>query len=272
MVDSEREPGVGEGFAALWYEMGKEGEESRKGLSLSRIVAAAVEIADERGLADVSMARVARRLGYSTMALYRHVPNKGVLLALMFDAGVGDPPLEILELAGWRDRMQAYARGVAAIFRRRPWLVDIPISGPPIGPRNVAVLDVGLTALEPTGLDVRDRLEVFMTLTNYLLGTQRLEIELSRSGEAARREGITVDEASYGQVLRSFMPPGRYPAVEAAVASGVFDDEDADPDDQLDRGVGHILDGIEALMIQRGVMDASSASWAHRGDACQPER
>ncbi|HWV24570.1 MAG TPA: TetR/AcrR family transcriptional regulator [Thermomicrobiales bacterium] len=241
------------GFSALWKGVRDGGSRSRAGLSLEEIVSAAVEIADERGLADVSMARVAKRVGYSTMALYRHVPNKGELLALMFDAGVGEPPDHLLQIPGWRARLHEYATVFATIFRRRPWLIDIPVSGPPVGPNNIAMLNIGLTALEETGLDIRDRLDVFMVLTNYLLGTQRLEIEMSRTGEAARQAGAAVNEAVYGRVLRRLLPPGKYAAVDAAIAAGAFDDEDEDTDAQLHHAVDHILDGIELLMKRRGV-------------------
>src|SRR3954467_10666095 len=45
----------------------------KRSLSVQAIGAAAVEIADADGLAAVSMASVAQRLGTTAMALYRHV-------------------------------------------------------------------------------------------------------------------------------------------------------------------------------------------------------
>ena len=59
-------------------------------LTLADITRAAVELADAEGLAAVSMARVAERLGNSTMALYRHVKSKDELLLLMSDAAHRD--------------------------------------------------------------------------------------------------------------------------------------------------------------------------------------
>lgn len=241
------------GFFALWREVGRGSEAARKGLRVTEIVAAAVEIADERGLSEVSMARVAKHLGYSTMALYRHVSGKDELLALMFDAGVAGLFPDILEHVGWRARMHAYARSFAAIFRRRPWLIDIPITGPPIGPNNIAVLNLGLTILEETGLDVADCMEVFMLMTNFMLGQQRTEIEIARASEGARFAGIAADESSYGRVLSELMPPGRFLAVETAIAAGLFEGDGGDPDEELRRMVDHILDGVEALMARRGV-------------------
>src|SRR5437868_3737447 len=72
---------------------------SRQVLSLDRIVAAAIGIADRDGIAALSMARLAHELGSAPMSLYRHVANKDELLIFMQDAAPGPPPL----LAnGWR--------------------------------------------------------------------------------------------------------------------------------------------------------------------------
>lgn len=68
------------------------GAGARGGLSLERIVRAAVELADAEGLAAVSMRRVAEGLGFTTMALYRHVPGKGELVDLMRDHVMASAP------------------------------------------------------------------------------------------------------------------------------------------------------------------------------------
>ncbi|MER6007865.1 TetR family transcriptional regulator [Nonomuraea angiospora] len=49
---------------------------SRQRLSLDTIVVTAIALADAEGLAAVSMHRVGKELGFSAMALYRHLPGK----------------------------------------------------------------------------------------------------------------------------------------------------------------------------------------------------
>jgi len=44
------------------------------------ILCASLDLADERGLAGVTMQAVADRLGLTPMALYRHIANKADLL------------------------------------------------------------------------------------------------------------------------------------------------------------------------------------------------
>ena len=64
----------------------------RPALSLDRIVATAIAVADRDGLAALSMARLAQELGSAPMSLYRHVANKDELLVFMQDAAPGPPP------------------------------------------------------------------------------------------------------------------------------------------------------------------------------------
>ena len=78
-------------------------DRSRRGgpkptLSLDRIVSAAIELADAGGLAAVSMSRLADKLGFTTMSLYRYIASKEELLLLMVDASIG--PLPQIDVSG----------------------------------------------------------------------------------------------------------------------------------------------------------------------------
>src|ERR1700729_1512024 len=76
----------------LWGTRDRPRRGPRPSLSLDRIVAEAIALADEEGLANLSMQHLAERLGCAKMALYRYVPGKSELVALMVDAALGDPP------------------------------------------------------------------------------------------------------------------------------------------------------------------------------------
>src|SRR5580658_7206567 len=84
--------GLPGGVAAAWGVRERSHKGPRPALSLSRIVAAAVRVADTEGLDAVSMGRVAAELGAAPMSLYRHVSAKEELLRLMVDAAWGDSP------------------------------------------------------------------------------------------------------------------------------------------------------------------------------------
>jgi AcrR family transcriptional regulator len=61
---------------------------ARRGPALSRVrvIAAAIDLADEQGLESVSMRNLAARVGVVPMALYKHVSDKEDLVAGMLDA------------------------------------------------------------------------------------------------------------------------------------------------------------------------------------------
>src|SRR5215831_17001964 len=83
MGKTEIRPAVPDAVAAAW---GVRDRARRKGpkpaLTLSRIVRAAIGVADAEGLEAISMARVAAEAGTAPMSLYRHVSGKEQLLEL----------------------------------------------------------------------------------------------------------------------------------------------------------------------------------------------
>ena len=79
------------------------------GLNRERIVATAVELADSDGLAALSMARLAERLGCGTMSLYRHVANKDELVTFMLSTAPGPPPRRA-EGADWSGALVGLGR------------------------------------------------------------------------------------------------------------------------------------------------------------------
>src|SRR3954449_10095636 len=84
----------------------------RPSLSLQRIVAAGIAVADRDGLDGVSMAKVAAELGSAAMSLYRYVATKDELLLLMVDGALGLPPETVTSARDWREGLQAWGRSV----------------------------------------------------------------------------------------------------------------------------------------------------------------
>ena len=80
------------GLKLLWGRQEPPTRGPKPGLTLDRIVRAAIAVADEHGLETVSMRSVAKRLGVGTMSLYRYVPGKSELLDLMLEAALGEEP------------------------------------------------------------------------------------------------------------------------------------------------------------------------------------
>src|SRR5690606_14503843 len=95
-------------------------------LSRAAIVSAATELADAEGLAAVSMQKLADRLGYTKMSLYRHVPGKAELTALMTEAALaGLPELDTTGAPPWRSGLRSWALLSFERYRRHPWVMEL---------------------------------------------------------------------------------------------------------------------------------------------------
>src|SRR5690625_6253371 len=71
-----------------------------------------MEIAYAEGLEAVTMQRVARSFGFTTMALYRYVSSKSDLHQLMLDASLGDEQW-VIDGDDWRVGLEQWARTIA---------------------------------------------------------------------------------------------------------------------------------------------------------------
>jgi AcrR family transcriptional regulator len=243
---TDTEPELPAAIEQLW---GLRGSARRGGpkpaLSLERIVAAALGLADEGGLAALSMSRLAEKLGFTTMSLYRYVSSKDDLLVLLLDAAIGLPP-DAEEVPGWRDGAEAWARALRAGYARHPWMVDLPISGLPAGPNQMVWFERGLRTLASTTLQPGERAAAVLLLATYVRAQTQLVQDLTR---AATGGSGGVDWAA---VVRRVADPQRFPEVAAVVAAGVFEDDPDDfPDDDFGFGLQRILDGVEALHRSR---------------------
>src|SRR6202046_2090148 len=116
------EAGLPGAVAAAWGGRERPHKGPRPALSLPRIVAAAVRVADAEGLDAVSMGRVAAELGTAPMSLYRHVSAKEELLRLMVDAAWGDSPGPLAPGENWRPGLSRWAWALRDAGRRHPWL------------------------------------------------------------------------------------------------------------------------------------------------------
>jgi AcrR family transcriptional regulator len=234
--------------AAAWGVRASPGKGPKPGLSLERIVEAAIRIATRDGLGAVSMSRVAAELGASTMSLYRYVSAKDELVKLMVDAAFGTPPA-VAPDEGWRSALRRWAWAMRAGFQRHPWLVRIPISGLPILPHEVAWFEQGLASLRDSGLEEAQKASVIMLVSGYVRTLAATEADVQA---AIRASGVTPDEwmSAYPRMLTQLTDPVRFPALAKFIAAGVFDVHD-DPDDEFTFGLERILDGLDTLVRTR---------------------
>jgi AcrR family transcriptional regulator len=233
------------GIAAAWGVKPPPAKGPKPGLTLERIVATAVRVADAEGLDAVSMNRVAKELQTGAMSLYRYVESKQELLQLMIDAAIGEVPATPTD-GDWRARLERWAWGTVRGMRAHPWAANAPVAGPPLAPHAVAWFEEALAALTGTGLTEAEMPSVVLMLSGYVSNHVTVMNQVAESflegGDAAMR--------GYADRLRALTDAERFPALHAVLDAGVFDRADP-PDDEFAFGLQRILDGVAALIASR---------------------
>ncbi|WP_405442234.1 TetR/AcrR family transcriptional regulator [Streptomyces niveus] len=222
----------------------------KPGLTLDRIVTAAIELADAEGLAAVSMRRLSTELGAGTMSLYRHVPGRAELVDLMLDRVQGEgahaPEPDTAEPdAGWRKTVERAARDELALYQAHPWLLSVNQTRPVLGPGAVGGMESMLAGIKDTGLSDPELISVIIMVSGYVSGVARTQVH---AVEVRQVTGISDDEFWRAQepMLSTVMTSGRYPLM-AALSPEAFG-----PDfDHFEFGLQRLLDGLEVLVEQR---------------------
>jgi AcrR family transcriptional regulator len=231
----------------LWGDVEPPRRGPKPTLSLDAIAESAIAIADAEGLEAVSKQRVAAELGYTTMSLYRYVPSKELLVEIMLDRASGRPPAAP-DSAGWRAELEGWVRGLWEVYERHPWILQVQLAGPPVGPNQFAWFEAALQPLSRAGIGVREMISTAM----FLVGATRELARISLEVRAAReRAGVAGADAGtrFAAALQRYADAEHYPLLAAMVADHVFDQagEGAhDVDVDLGFGLQRLIDGIEA--------------------------
>lgn len=93
-------------------------------LSEGEIVDAAIEIARELGIADLSMRAVARKLDVPPMTIYGYVANKDALHALVTDRILSDVHVPAPEEGPWDVRLRVLLCDARRVLVERPQLTE----------------------------------------------------------------------------------------------------------------------------------------------------
>lgn len=218
----------------------------RAGLDVDRIVATAVELADRAGLAAVTMRRLATELGVGAMTLYTHVPGKGELVGLMYDAVLGEaypsPPA-----GAWRERLTAVARENWDLFVRHPWAAHVGTGRPILGPNLMRKYDLELAAVDGLGLSAVDMELVVTIVGDFVRGSVS---GLHDKAAVERSSGLTDEQwwAATEPHLERVFDGERYPT--AARVGPVAGPElgAGDPARSFEFGLARLLDGIAVLV------------------------
>ena len=248
----------------LWGSGDRRPRGPRPKLTLDRIVTTAIAVADAGGIAELSMRRVAAELGVGTMSLYRYVPGKDELLALMTDrvSDIGLPPDQVAS-RDWRQVLELIAHATYRIYLDHPWILQANLTRQVLGPIRLTRLELAVAALADCGLTDPERLAVVDLLEGYVTGAarQRMFYDLTSA-----RGGLTHEEfwAVQYPALAAAMESGRYPAM-AALSEEAFS---FTWERSFEFGLARLLDGIGLLInSRRGRISPAAVAERHPSES-----
>ena len=239
MTEQSQEAALSRGTQALWGLAAPGRRGPKPAMTVHSIAAAGIAVADAEGIDAVTMAAVAGRLGYSTMALYRHVESREDLLVVMADEALGPAP-DLGRRRTWRSRITEWAVTEAGQLMAHPWYLDLRTGSPPLGPHHLAWMDAGMGILQQAGLTPQRAASGLLLVDGYVRSTIGFALQYGASPAAD----------AWADRLRLVVTAESLPAVSAALEAGTFEDEPEDefPDSEFMFGLGVLLDGIEGLL------------------------
>ena len=216
--------------------MAKQKIATREPLSRTRVLQAAVALADQAGLEAFSMRGLAQELGVVPMALYKHVANKDELLDGMVDIVFTEIELPSADL-DWRSAMRLRALSTREALKRHGWAIGVMESRHP-GPANLRHHDVVMGCLRRAGFPFAMAVHAYSVQDAYIYGFALQERDLAfetpeSAGEAARRRAATVGK------------PEDYPYLLEVAAK--LPDSGYDTAVEFAWGLDLILEGLEQL-------------------------
>lgn len=243
---------------SVWF---RDDKPHRPRLSRERIVAAAVSLLDAEGVDGFSMRRLAARLDAGTMSLYAYVASKEDVLDLALDAAMGEVdlhedsppdtperPPEDAAGSSWRAVLTRHLTQVRQVMRRHPWVTTLVGTRPLLGPNALARSErfyAALVRADGTLDTMGGRLLVaaVSALFSYVHGFTAAENAWRTwvndpTGETELRRQAQQHLVEHAE---------RYPTLSRHAQL-----EDADFDAGFARGLGIILDGIQAQLPDQG--------------------
>jgi TetR/AcrR family tetracycline transcriptional repressor len=213
-------------------------------LTLPRILDAAERIADNDGLEALSMRRLGAELGTGATTLYWHVRNKDELLDLLVDRVIGEIVADIAPADGWRAEMTEAARACRRVLLRHPGIATVLGSRPTFGPNAIAALEWMIGRLREAGFEPLAAALGANSIVNWASGYAVFESRdpLGPLATDEEREALT---AAIVERFESLSPDAfpntrsMLPLINSLTA-----------DDQFDRGLGWLLDGLEKELAE----------------------
>ena len=209
---------------------------TREPLSKERVLLAAVRIADEEGIAALSMRRLGQALGVEAMSLYKHVANKDDLLAGIVDIVAAE--IERPAIGGdWQRSMRRRAVSAHEVLLRHPWATMLIVSRANVGPAMLGYVDATIGCLKEAGFSYAMADHAWNAIDSHVYGF------------TLQKLNFPFEASEYATMAKAFLP--MIPAAQFPYLNGMSQqviDGQHDGLHDFEFGLNLIVDGLAALL------------------------
>jgi AcrR family transcriptional regulator len=185
----------------------------RAPLSRDQVLRAAVAIADENGVAALSMRKLGEAVGVEAMSLYNHVASKADLLDGMVDVVFSEIGLPAGDV-GWKIAMRQRAISARKVLGRHRWAIGLMESRKSPGPATLRHHDAVLGCLRQAGFSIGMTAHAYSLLDSYIYGFALQEASLPFD---------TAEETpEVAQEIAGLLPADAYPYLAEFAAAHVL--------------------------------------------------
>jgi len=194
------------------------GAKTRAPLSRERVIEAAIKLADEAGLAALSMRNLGQALGVEAMSLYKHVADKDDVLAGLVDRVASE--IDVPRIGGdWKTAMRKRAVSAHEVLMRHPWATLLIVSRANVGPAMLHYVDATIGCLREAGFSFAMADHAWNAVDSYVYGftLQKLNFPFEPGEYAAAAKGflpqLPKDQYPYLRGMSQQVIDGRHSGV-----------------------------------------------------------
>jgi AcrR family transcriptional regulator len=207
---------------------------------VEQVVAAAIAVLDESGMAGLSMRRVAEQLGTGAATLYAYVSGREELLELVFDELVGSVPLPSApDPEHWREQVTTMFRGLHAVLVSHRDAALAGLGRIPTTPKTMAASEVLCATMRAGGISDQ---AIALGLDAVMLYVCASAFEDSMFDRTMSPEELRAYHESVHEFFAA-LPPDRFPVLASLIGPMTG----PDGDERFDFGLEVIIAGLEAV-------------------------
>src|SRR3954469_17171359 len=155
-------------------------------LTRERILAAALELADEAGVRSITMRKLGDTLGFEAMSLYNYVSSKDDVLDGLVDLVLAETE-PISPTGDWAAAIRSSAVSVHEALRRHAWASALLLSPERIRPARLRYMDSLLGRLREAGFSAETTFTAYHILDGHIIGFSLWESKHTFTAEQAAK-------------------------------------------------------------------------------------